>query len=101
MLLAKIGLFKKKKKKAQNITCCPLLPCNASDALVFKHTTADISDRHIQIIMKLCNVYNTVCHRLKVEFMTIFNTVTNYCITCAEVGIFHDHKISNLSFFKQ
>lgn len=100
MLLAKIGLFKK-KKKTQNITCCPLLPCNASDALVFKHTTADISDRHIQIIMKLCNVYNTVCHRLKVEFMTIFNTVTNYCITCAEVGIFHDHKISHLSFFKQ
>lgn len=32
------------KKTQQNIICCPLLLCNASDALVFKYTTADFSE---------------------------------------------------------
>lgn len=99
MIPTKIRLFKK-NPKSLNITWCPLLLCNGSDALIFKHTTADISDGHIKNIVKLCNVCNTVFHRLKVEFMTIFNTVSNCCITNAEAGIFHDHKISNLSFYK-
>lgn len=88
-------------KKPTKYCLLLLLFCNASDGLVFKHTTADISNGHIKTIVKLCNVYNTVFHRLKVELMTIFNTVSNYCITNAEARTFHDHKISNLSFSKQ
>lgn len=41
MILTKIGLFLKKKNTKY---CLLLLLCNASDALVFKHATADISD---------------------------------------------------------
>lgn len=60
-----------------------MLLANASDALVSKHTTADISDGHIKNIVKFCNIFNTVFHRPEVEFITIFNTVSNYCITNA------------------